>query len=451
MDNEGHASARTTVLPTAVGVVALLALFGYTLFLHQGLGQAPGGWASKWWHPTMFLLLTPTVGGWADVPFRGTVYLTLPAAALAVAVFLGTRSAVARALAASFVVMAALFCVAAFKATGAWEFFHWRFSAVMVWIGLATGFTIMSPALAEAWLRRGWVVRLLLYVPLFFAIVAVIRNATGTDESLVANFSPWPGITVFGLEMGSYTIVGILYGLAIGLGALSQWGKRPLVAVCGVVVGAVFPAVWFSDRFTNTSSGPLVGIVLLALLLLGLTAAIRSGDRSAKLAHRAAFFALGATLVIAPIFTGRAWAAADYTVNKFVRARIISDALAAYYAREGVYPDRLSQLVEEGDLAEIPRPRVGFDFLYDIGLLPPIAFSYRGLGSSYVLEFVSTEWVQCAYNPPWSSGDDEYADDEEEYDDEELDDESTEEAWSCPDTRPALWGNDERSDAGEDG
>ena len=35
------------------------------------------------------------------------------------------------------------------------------------------------------------------------------------------------------------------------------------------------------------------------------------------------------------------------------------------------------------------------------------------LGNSYVLEFVSTEWIQCAYNPPYL---DEFG---EEYEDEE--------------------------------
>ena len=55
-----------------------------------------------------------------------------------------------------------------------------------------------------------------------------------------------------------------------------------------------------------------------------------------------------------------------------------------------------------------------------------------------MLEFVSTEWVQCAYNPPWE------APAGEEYEDEEYagEDDESGEAWSCPDTRPALWGDD---------
>jgi hypothetical protein len=311
---------------------------------------------------------------------------------------------------------------------------------VLVLIGLAVGCAIMSPALAEAWLRRGPVMRLVLYVPLLFAIIALMRNATGTDETLPANFSPWPGITVFGLEMGAYTVVGVLLGLAIGLGGLSQRGKRPLLMIGGIVLGCVFPALWFHGRFSNTEAGPLIAMAVLTAVALGLAGLSRASDRNAALARRAGLFTLGALLVLMPIYAGRAWAAADYTVNKFVRARTTTDALAAYFAKEGVYPDRLSELTSGGYLEELPRPRVGFDLLYQVGLLPPVEFQYRSLGSSYVLEFNSTEWVQCAYNPPWSPGGGEYADDE--YDDAYADEsDATSEAWSCPDTRPALWGN----------
>jgi hypothetical protein len=157
--------------------------------------------------------------------------------------------------------------------------------------------------------------------------------------------------------------------------------------------------------------------------------------------RRAAHLALGAALVTLPLLSGRALANSDYATNRFVRAQTIIEALAAYKKDNEEYPERLQQLTEEGYLEEIPLPRVGFDVFYDLGLLKRIEFSYRGLGSSYVLEFVSTEWVQCAYNPPW---DDEY-EYEEEYEEEEGEegeedeDEATEEAWSCPDTRPELW------------
>ena len=451
MSTEPEASSRKTVLPTAVGWIALVALDAYAIFLHHGLGSAPGGWASEWWHPTSFLQLNATIGGWTDIPNQGAAILSTPAILLAVVVFLGTRSAVARALGLSLVAMCAIFSFAGFTSGPTWELFHWRLSVVMIWISLALGFTIMSPALSRSWLRLGWGLRLLLYVPIAFAIIALIRNATGTDETLIMNFSPWPGISVVGLEIGAYTIVGGLFGLAIGIGALSQWSKRPGIALLGAIAGVVFPAIWFNARFTNTGLMALASLSALAFVVLALSSLTRSGDRSAVLTRRAAYCALGACLVIAPILAGRAWANADYALNKFTRAKIANDALAEYYGREGVYPDSLDQLTAESYLEELPRPRVGFDFLYNLGLLEPIEFTYRGLGSSYVLEFVSTEWVQCAYNPPWSPN--AGADPEYEYeDDEEYADENDEsgEAWSCPDTRPDLWGNDEEQDGQDD-
>ena len=439
---------RGTLLPTAVGWIALILLGGYATFLHQGLGSAPGGWANLWWQPTSFLLMNPIVGGWADVPALGTALLSTPAVLLMIVVFLGTQSAMARALAVSLVVTTAAFCIVGFTAGGTWELFHWRLSVVIVLIGLAIGCAAMSPALSRALLRRSPIIGLAIYLPIAFAIVALIRNATGTDENLVANFSPWPGIAVFGFEIGAYVIVGGLLGLSLGLGAITQWSKHRIVVLIGVIAGVVFPAIWFQQRFSNTDAGALVTIAALTAIPLGLSSLTRGADRVAVLSRRAAHFALGATLVALPIFAGRAWANADYTVNKFVRARVATTALAEYYAKEGVYPDSLSELTDQGYLDTLPRPRVGFDFLYDMGFLPPIKFDYRGLGASYVLEFNSTEWVQCAYNPPWSP-DAEYGDyEEEEESDEDLEewekeDDESGEAWSCPDTRPELWGGEE--------
>ena len=443
MSNAGEGPAERTVLRIAIGWIALVLLDGYATWLHQGLASPPGGFASQWWHPTQFLILHPTIGGWE--PGEGAFYLSLPAIALTGVVFWGSRSAIARTLALMLLITTIVMPMLAFGESP-WELFHWRLSVVILVISLAIAVAIMSPALTDAWLRRGVALRLLLYVPVAFAVIALMRNATGTDETLVANVSPWPSITVFGLEMATYTIVGILFGVGIGLAALTQWEERKGFALVGVVAGCVFPAIWFHQRFQGDDPSPLVALTVVTAIVLGLSTITRWGDRGQRIGHRATIFVLGAALVITPIIAGRAWAAADYTVNKFVRARIATDALAKYFEKEGVYPDTLDVLTEQNYLEELPTPRVGFDFLYDIGFLPPIEFDYRSLGSSYVLEFNSTEWVQCAYNPPWSagSGGSEYEDDEEyaeEYG-EEYDDESGE-AWSCPDTRPSLWGNDE--------
>jgi len=62
-------------------------------------------------------------------------------------------------------------------------------------------------------------------------------------------------------------------------------------------------------------------------------------------------------------------------------------------------------------------------------------FRYQSFGTSFLLEFPSTRWVECAYSPPY-----EYADDEdEEYPVEEDWGDEVEEAWSCPSAPPELW------------
>jgi hypothetical protein len=79
----------------------------------------------------------------------------------------------------------------------------------------------------------------------------------------------------------------------------------------------------------------------------------------------------------------------------------------------------------------LPAPRIGFDFYYAIGWLKEPEFEYRNLGPSYVLEFSSTAWVMCSYNPPWVLDEDE---DPEDFDPDDLTG-----AWNCPDDRPDLW------------
>jgi len=437
-EGEDHTRAaeasEKTLLPAVAGWLILAGLFAYAGFIHQGLGAAAGGVPTEWFHPTGFLLDWEIVGSAIDAPVRGVLTVLLPAALLAGGVFLGTRSSVARALAISCAVCVAIFGFYGLAAMRIWEFFHWRASVVMAVTGLAIGFTLMAPLLSATWLKRHWSAQLLIYIPICFGVVALIRNATGTDEKLFFNFSPWPAIPVLGLEVGAYTILGVMFGMAVGVAALADVRSRPAIAVAGTLAGVAVSVVWFYSRFANTEARGLVSLAAITAVAIGLAAIARGGDRGERLRRRAFHLALGAALVTLPLIGGRALANSDYSINRFVRARIISDALASYFEKEEQYADELEDLIEKGYLDELPRPRVGFDIFADLGLLERIEFSYRGLGSSYVLEFVSTEWVQCAYNPPWE---DEYEDDEE-YDD-EYEDEGTGEAWSCPDARPELW------------
>ena len=116
--------------------------------------------------------------------------LALPALAIAVAVFFTTRSAVARMLATASVIAAAVFVYYGVQAPGVWSFFHWRWSACVVLFSLCLGVALTAPLLAESWKRRGWPLRLILYLPLFAAAVVFERNVTGTDDSLSSRSLP---------------------------------------------------------------------------------------------------------------------------------------------------------------------------------------------------------------------------------------------------------------------
>jgi len=99
--------------------------------------------------------------------------------------------------------------------------------------------------------------------------------------------------------------------------------------------------------------------------------------------------------------------------------------LDAYYAREGLYPDALEELVGAGDLDRVPRPRIGF------AGLGAERFTYDSFGTSYLIEFSAPRWVQCAYNPPYPDEEEEGAPGEGE--------EALGGAWSCPSKPPELW------------
>lgn len=422
----------------ATGWLLLAVLLGYTLFCHQGLGLPQANASLAWYMPDGFLNGWPLIGEYSENWIVGALILLVPAGLLATGVFLKTSSAIARALALSSVVSVLLFAFYGFQADRIWEFFHWRGSVVFVGTAAAAGFTIAAPLLAKSWLRlSGWG-KSLSYLPLAFAIIALERHATGWDESLFFNFSPWPALPVLGLEYGAFTLIGILLGVALAVSGVASLERRPATGLLLVAAGLVFPIGWFSFRFSLPDLAILTTLFFSGAISIALVSLVRGADRSRVLARRAGYIALGAALAYFPLFTGRSMAAGDYNATRFVIATEVSDALAAYMEAEDEYPDELIQLVEKNYLDEIPLPAVGFSFLYALGY-PEIPFEYRGLGSSYVLEFVSTEWIQCAYNPPWDA--EEYADEDAEYEEEYGDeyDDGSEGAWSCPTTRPELW------------
>ena len=421
------------------GWLFLALLLGYTLFCHQGLGLPRANASLAWYQPNGFLNGWPVIGEYSENWIIGALILLVPAGLLCLGVFVKTRSAIARALAVSCAVAVLLFAFYGFQADRIWEFFHWRASVVLVGTAAAIGFTMCSALLARSWLALGTLGRTLTYLPLALAIITLERHATGWDESLFFNFSPWPALPVLGLEIGAFTLIGVLLGIALGVAGVASLARSTAGGMLLIAAGLIFPIGWFASRF-STSIAIVTPLFFLGAISIGLASLARGDNRTSVLARRAGHIALGAALAYFPLFVGRAMSLGDYNATRFVVARQVADALAVHLDKETTYPDELDEHVAKGYLDEIPKPKVGFSLLYALGWLPPVEFAYRGLGSSYVLEFVSTEWIQCAYNPPWD--DEEYAEEDAEYAEEypdEYEENAGGEAWSCPDTRPELW------------
>ncbi len=472
----------------AGSAVIALALLVYTGALYLGLGVSANETHPALWEPTGFLRYTEFIGGLRDAPWTGVALLALPPLlSFGIAVTFVRRPGLV-ALAAVASVTCALFAYYGLsKALRVWEFFGWRGSAVLAVTGLGVGASLAAPWLAAAWMRAGATFGALWYAPAFVATVSLIRNATGTDESLFFIISPWPAIPVLGLEIGAYTLAGLWLGLGLGLGLVAHAEARGRARTLGFCLGATFPIVWFQYRFDFTNTRLLgIGLAFSAAALL-IALAVRSDDAARAFRRRATACAVAGALIAMPLVAGRALSEGDYVVTRHVRAEALIEALRRHYADVGEYPETLDELVAHQYLEAVPAPRVGFDVYYALGWLDPIAFHYQNLGSSYVLEFVGTEWVMCSYNPPWPEdalageapdGEDAYAEgaspaeieacraDCERVCQEACDavdaacasdcrgqcaelcapppgddaaDAGLGEAWSCPDARPELW------------
>jgi hypothetical protein len=305
----------------------------------------------------------------------------------------------------------------------------------MALFSICLGAALTAPLLAESWKRLGWPLRLLVYLPVFAAAVAFERSVTGTDEALSFAISPWPAVQVFGLEVFASAVAVLLVGVAFGLWMLSRGLTRtrrdritlPIVAA---VLAPAIPtvALWLGSEqgLLPFRAGPrlFATTAVIALAALAIASTLGAGRSQRKLARRARRWALGGLLLGLPLLVGQILTGLDYTATRDVRAGRLIDALQRHYEKESLYPENLEELVEAGELEEIPRPRIGFAFLSRQDFL------YQDFGTSYLLEFSAPRWIQCAYNPPYQ---DEYEGEEEE----ELEDLGG--SWSCPSKPPELW------------
>jgi hypothetical protein len=307
----------------------------------------------------------------------------------------------------------------------------------VVLFALCVGAALTAPFLVESWKRRGWPLRLILYLPVFAAAVAFERNVTGTNDALVFAISPWPVVQVFGLEVFASAIALLLLGVALGLwivrrGVQRSPGDLIALSIVASMLAAAIPAgaLWLASQqgLVPFRASPvlLTATAAVAMAMLGIAATFGVGRGSRRLARRARIWALAGLLVGMPLLVGQSLTRLDYATTRDTRAGWIIDALERHYQKETLYPESLEELVAAGELAEVPRPRIGFPWLSQQDFL------YQSFGTSYVLEFSAPRWIQCAYNPPY---DGEY---EDEYEDEEgLEDLGG--AWSCPSKPPELW------------
>lgn len=432
---------------------ALLAV-AYAFFVYQGMGPMPSVLSPRWYQPRGFLRLWDWLAFAFEPPRRVIPVFAFPAAALAAAVFLSGRSALARALALSSLVATVLFCFYGQFAVRVWEFFHWRGSVVLALTAVCVGFALAAPFLAASWLRLSWTWRLVTYLPVVFAVIALIRNATGTDPHLRFAISPWPAIPVFGIEVGALFVMVWLLGATLGVTGLARAraGAPRLVSIGGgIALGIGVPCALLALGSAlsmlpfRAGGGTLVAVAAacgLAILLTGTLAARGGAD---VLRRRALHLAVGTALIAVPLLTGEAWARWDYYWTREHRAGELIDALQRYYNKEQVYPDELDELVTGHYLDALPQPDIGFGFLYDG------KFRYRSFGTSYILEFPAPRWVECAYSPPYEDEDDDEDAAANEKKDEDLEawesadyaapggDESLGGSWSCPSKPPELW------------
>jgi MFS family permease len=423
---------------SAAGWALAAATIAYAVVIYYGIGPYPSQIEVPFWQPRGFLRDSTLMASFDEQPLSGVAAGVLPALILAAGACALARSALVRTAAVWAVLACAFFLSYGLQASRIWEFFGWRAGAVMALMSLVLAAALLAPWLAGSWLRLRWPLRLAVYLPILAAVVVTARNATGTNPKLAFNISPWPIVTVFGFDGLASLIAGILACLALGLAGwrLRRGRPAPAVAVAAIAAAVAIPVLWVAGDLGGGllllgAAGALAAVALWAVS--SAVGNLTMGARSA-----AGYVATGALLLGIPLFTARACVQLDYRTTREGRAQQIIDGLGRHYEREGLYPERLRDLVEAGDLEAIPEPRIGF------AAFGRQRFIYQNFGTDYLLEFAAPGWSQCAYNPPWQDEpeDGEFQDDEEEYADP---DEAPEEgealpgAWSCPSAPPELW------------
>lgn len=385
----------------------LVLLLAWTAMIHHGLGPRPE-LGAHWYSPNGFLtrwLAATPFGSLLTERWQGFLVFWTPAALLAAGCWLASRSALLRTAALAGALASALFL---FYALGAetsrivWTLFHWRASGAMLGLAVSVAAALTTPWLAASWLGLPWILRIVSYLPVAFAVVAIERGVTGTNPRLPFAISPWPAVPVFGLDVAGTVIASLLAGAALGLFGLARLRRgHPGTGIAALLVGLLLPALWLAragQGFLPFRVGDRAIGLTLPVAALVIAAAALPRFEPERLARRARVLGVAALLLGLPLLAGQGWARLDYARNRDLRAERVIDALAHYYEREQIYPETLEALVTSGDLEEVPEPTAGFALLGD-----EARFTYQAFGTSYLLEFPAPRWVQCAYNPPYQA------------------------------------------------
>jgi hypothetical protein len=424
----------------------------YAGLIHHGVGATGNGPIVHWWQPRGTFFTYESLDSLLAQPLLATVVFAIPALFLFLAVAVTTRSAIASTLALAALGLVLLCCFYGLGGNrrGVWSFFGWRGSGVMALFSLAIAMALLAPFLTRRWLEHGWPARLGLYVPIAIVAMITIRDVTGTDPTLPFAISPWPVISMFGIEIGGAGIAALLGMLGLGSAAAGFLARRRIVPgiVCAVLAVTIPAGVFVLHLGLGTSLLALVIAAAVVQLLMARDDA-HAGGGVAALLPAARPLTLGAALVALPILGGQLLVEHDYDATRNLQAKKILDALDHYYARESVYPDTLTELVEAKDLDTVPNPQIGF------GVFEEPSFTYQNFGTNYLLEFSAPRWVQCAYNPPYpdeaggsflgalAGGDAEQhvttASDPAPGDAGEDAGEPTPGSWTCPQKPPELW------------
>ncbi len=431
----------TAAIHTPVGWLVVLLNIAYVVYGYYGFAPPPDGMPTDWWHGRTFILDWESMGGYVDAPITGAAVWSIPSLVLAIVSFATTRSAVARCISLYCAIASFLCAAAGFAAGTAWMLFSWQFTAVLDAVAFSLAATLTSALLVGSWLKLGTALRCAIYLPFFLVVMAAVRGATGTSESGSFGVSPWPVFTTFALDNAVFVLCGLLFATAIGMLALSR-ARFDGVSAVGLLLAASLPVCLASMRFPGLDLAIEVALAATALAMSALAAFVLVERSEGGATGRGLRIGLGAALVFLPIVSGSALARGDFSANRYVLSPRVIDALQAHIKAEEFYPEKLEDLLTTGYLETSPHPRIGFGLLETFGIAEPAAYRYNEYGSSFILEFDSSLWVQCQFSGNY------YFDDEEEEYDEEEDWEPETPEWSCLDKRPALW-TDEESEGGD--